>query len=116
MSFRRVTAMLGLLVVPGLLLASGAGAADQDTLVKYYRKKNNVPPTETVTVKDVKDSPIKGAKQGVLEVGTAPRSRSVAFTSSPDFSTIRTRRSGRWRSRIVAVPAPATEPPTIATS
>ena len=85
MSFRRVTAMLGLLVVPGLLLASGAGAADQDTLVKYYRKKNNVPPSETVTVKDVKDSPIKGAKQGVLEVGTAPRSRSVAFTSSPDF-------------------------------
>lgn len=85
MSFRRVTAMLGLLLVPGLLLASGAGAADQDTLVKYYRKKNNVPPTETVTVKDVKDSPIKGAKQGVLEVGTAPRSRSVAFTSSPDF-------------------------------
>lgn len=85
MSFRRVTAMLGLLVVPGLLLASGAGAADQDTLVKYYRKKNNVPPSETVTVKDVKDSPIKGAKQGMLEVGTAPRSRQVSFTSSPDF-------------------------------
>jgi protein-disulfide isomerase len=77
--------MLGLLVVPGLVLASGAGAADQDTLIKYYRKKNNVPPTETVTVKDVKDSPIKGAKQGTLEVGTAPRSRQVSFTSSPDF-------------------------------
>lgn len=85
MLFRRVTAMLGLLVVPGLLLASGAGASDQDTLVKYYRKKNNVPPSETVTVKDVKDSPIKGAKQGVLEVGTAPRVRQVPFTSSADF-------------------------------
>ena len=85
MSVRRVTAMLVLLLVPGLLVVHGARAADQDTLVKYYRKKNNVPPTETVTVKDVKDSPIKGAKQGVLEVGTAPRTRQVPFTSSADF-------------------------------
>lgn len=85
MSFRRVTAMLGLLLVPGLLLADGAHAADQDTLIKYYRKKNNVPPTETVTVKEVKYSPIKGAKQGTLEVGAAPRTRQVPFTSSADF-------------------------------
>ncbi len=84
MSFRRVTAMLGLLLVPGLLLADGA-FADQDTVIKYYRKKNNVPPTETVTVKDVKDSPIKGAKQGTLEVGAAPRTRQVPFTASSDF-------------------------------
>jgi protein-disulfide isomerase len=85
MSLRRVTAALALLVVPGLFLADGARGADQDTLIKYYRKKNNVPPSETVTVKDVKDSPIKGAKQGVLEVGTAPRARQVPFTSSADF-------------------------------
>lgn len=87
MSVRRVTAMLGLLLVPGLLLADRA-LADQDTVVKYYRKKNNVPPTETVTVKDVKDSPIKGAKQGVLEVGAAPRSRQVPFTASSDFKYV----------------------------
>ena len=85
MSLRRVTAALALLLVPGLFLADGARAADQDTLIKYYRKKNNVPPSETVTVKDVKDSPIKGAKQGMLEVGTAPRARQVPFTSSADF-------------------------------
>jgi protein-disulfide isomerase len=83
MSSRRVRALLGLLLVPALL--APAFAADQDTLVKYYRKKNNVPPAETVTVKEVKDSPIKGAKQGVLEVGTPPRSRQVPFTSSADF-------------------------------
>jgi len=85
MSFRRVAAMLGLLIVPGLILVHGARAADQDTLIKYYRKKNNIAPSETVTVKDVKDSPIKGAKQGVLEVGVAPRARQVVFTASPDF-------------------------------
>jgi protein-disulfide isomerase len=77
--------MLGVLLVPGLVLVHGARAADQDALVKYYRKKNNVPPSTAVAVKDVKDSPIKGAKQGVLEVGTAPQSRQVTFTSSPDF-------------------------------
>jgi protein-disulfide isomerase len=85
MSVRRGIALLSLLLLPGLLLADAALAADQDTLVKYYRKKNNVPPSETVTVSDVKDSPIKGAKQGVLEVGTAPRTRRVPFTASPDF-------------------------------
>jgi protein-disulfide isomerase len=85
MSFRRVAAMLGLLIVPGLILVHGARAADQDTLIKYYRKKNNIAPSETVAVKDLKDSPIKGAKQGVLEIGVAPRARQVVFTASPDF-------------------------------
>jgi protein-disulfide isomerase len=85
MSFRRVAAMLGLLVVPGLILVHGARATDQDALVKYYRKKNNIPPGEAVAVKDVKDAPIKGAKQGILEVGTPPRVRQVPFVASPDF-------------------------------
>ncbi|HEY8517682.1 MAG TPA: thioredoxin domain-containing protein [Candidatus Binatia bacterium] len=85
MSVRRSIALLGLLLVPGVVLPGATSAADQDTLIKYYRKKNNVPPSETVTVKDVKDSPIKGAKQGVLEIGTPPRARQVPFTASSDF-------------------------------
>lgn len=86
MSVRRGIALLALLLVPGLLLPTDrAAAADQETLIKYYRKKNNIPPSETVKVTDVKDSPIKGAKQGVLEIGTAPRTRQVPFTASPDF-------------------------------
>jgi len=80
----RAFALLALLVAPGLVLGE-AHAADQETLVKYYRKKNNVPPSEAVTVTDVKDSPIKGAKQGVLQVGAPPRTRQVPFTASPDF-------------------------------
>jgi len=80
--------MLARRIVPGLgLLAAclcfaGTAAADSnDALVKYYRKSANLPPTQTVTVKDVKDSPIKGAKQGVLEIGT----QQITFIASPDL-------------------------------
>jgi protein-disulfide isomerase len=74
-----VTVLLG--IVAGQALAQ---TPDNDKIIKYYRKKNNVPPAQAVTVTDVKDSPIKGAKQGVLEVGTAPQVRQVPFTMSAD--------------------------------
>ena len=77
--FTVVTVLLG--IVAGQALAQ---TPDNDKIIKYYRKKNNVPPAQAVTVTDVKDSPIKGAKQGVLQVGTAPQVRSVPFTMSPD--------------------------------
>src|SRR5262245_65117630 len=64
--------------------ASPALAQDLNTdqIVKYYRKKNNVPPTAQISVSNVKDSPIKGAKEGVLEVA-GPQTRRVPFTASP---------------------------------
>src|SRR5262245_8135629 len=65
--------------------ASPALAQDLNTdqIVKYYRQKNNVPPTAQISVSNVKDSPIKGAKEGVLEVA-GPQTRRVPFTASPD--------------------------------
>ena len=77
--FTVVTVLLG--IVAGQALAQ---TPDNDKIIKYYRKKNNVPPAQAVTVTDLKDSPIKGAKEGTLEVGTAPQVRKVPFTASPD--------------------------------
>lgn len=74
-----VFAFLGLAV----WLGGVAGAADDAAtkqLVEYFRRKQNVPPTMQVEVKDLKPSKIKGAKTGVLSVG----GRSVEFTMSDD--------------------------------
>jgi len=71
-------------VVAAVLAVSPAAAQDTDTVVKYFRKKANIPPNATVAVKDVKDSPIKGAKQGIIEVANGPQVRAVAFTMSSD--------------------------------
>jgi protein-disulfide isomerase len=65
-----------------LCFAGTAAAADSnDALIKYYRKKVNLPPSQTVTVKNVKDAPIKGAKQGVLQIGN----QEIGFVASPDL-------------------------------
>lgn len=62
-----------------------AGAADgNEKLIQYYRKKANIAPALPITVKDMKDSPIAGAKQGILQIGTPPRSQDVTFLSSAD--------------------------------
>jgi protein-disulfide isomerase len=60
--------------------AGAAFAVDTAKLVEYYRRKANVPPNAAVTVEDLKDSPIAGAKQGNLVVG----GRKVGFISSAD--------------------------------
>jgi protein-disulfide isomerase len=77
------------LVLLAVVLGFTAGSAlaqnlNTDQIIKYYRKKNNVPPSQAVAVSGVKDSAIKGAKEGTLEVGTAPQVRKVPFTASPD--------------------------------
>src|SRR5262249_60174610 len=77
------------LVLLAVVLGFTAGSAlaqnlNTDQIIKYYRKKNNVPPAQAIRVGGVKDSPIKGAKEGTLEVGTAPQVRKVPFTASPD--------------------------------
>ena len=80
----RVSAMLALGAV--LVAGSLAAAADNtDQLIKYYRKKANVPPAQKVSVTGLKDSTaIKGAKEGTLEVGDGPAAQKIAFTMSPD--------------------------------
>jgi protein-disulfide isomerase len=59
--------------------AAIAGAAD-DQLIKYFRKKANVPPAQEVKVSGVKDSAVKGMKEGTLDVG----GRKVPFVMSAD--------------------------------
>ncbi len=75
--------LAGLFAVGVAGLASAAGP-DNDQIIKYYRKKANVPPSQQVTVANVKDSAIKGAKQGELQIGAAPNTKSVPFTISAD--------------------------------
>ncbi len=50
------------------------------SLTDYYRRKANIPPATKLEVKDVKDSPIQGAKSGVLSAG----GRDVGFVVSND--------------------------------
>ncbi|MFI5397857.1 MAG: DsbA family protein [Candidatus Binatia bacterium] len=72
-------AFLGL----AMWLGAAAGASDDattKTLVEYYRRKANIPPSAQVEVKDLKASKLKGAKTGTLVVG----GRSSEFTVSDD--------------------------------
>jgi protein-disulfide isomerase len=64
------------------LLASAAD--DSEKLIQYYRKKANIAPALPIAVKDMKDSPITGAKQGVLQIGTPPRTQDITFLASAD--------------------------------
>jgi len=77
---RIVFLSLGLLLSCGLALA----ADPSEQLIKYYRKKSNTPPASKVTVTGLKDSSIKGAKEGTLEIGEGPQAQKVPFTMSPD--------------------------------
>ncbi len=60
--------------------ARGADDATSKKLIEYYRRKANVPPAAAVEVKDMKESPIKGAKSGTLSAG----GREVKFLISDD--------------------------------
>ena len=60
--------------------------AAEDQLVKYYRKKNNIPVTTKVAVQGLKDSTgFKGSKEGSLVVGEGPGARSIGFVASNDL-------------------------------
>ena len=52
--------------LPSVALADDAVSKK---LVEYYRRKANVPPSVQVELKDLKASPIKGAKTGMLSAG-----------------------------------------------
>lgn len=82
------TAALTVLAAATSILAQPTAAtapAGTDQLIKYYRKKANVPPAQNVAVQGLKDSAgIKGAKEGVLQVGNPPQVKNVPFTMSAD--------------------------------
>src|SRR5439155_22524945 len=56
----------GVVLSAGLALAAGDGT---DKLIYYYRKKSNLPRSQKVAVTGLKDSSIKRAKEGTLEIG-----------------------------------------------
>lgn len=63
--------------------------AGEDALIKYFRKKNNLPPTATVTVQGVKDSTtIKGAKEGTLNIAGPQGNKATTFVASPDLKYV----------------------------
>ncbi len=78
---------IGVLVLGGLLAVVATAAADNsEQLIKYYRKKNNLPPAQKVALTGVKDSTtIKGAKEGTLEIGEGPAAQKVSVITSPDY-------------------------------
>lgn len=77
-------------VLAGFALAVPMSAhADEEGLVKYYRKKNNLPTTQKVAVQGVHDSAnIKGAKEGTLVIGEGPGSKQIGFVASSDLKWV----------------------------
>jgi protein-disulfide isomerase len=79
-------AVAGLLVMTSVSLAS---AQSEDALIKYFRKKNNLPPTATVTVQGLKDSAnFKGSKEGTLNIAGPQGNKAVQFIASPDLKYV----------------------------
>lgn len=63
--------------------------AGEDALIKYFRKKNNLPPTATVTVQGMKDSTtIKGAKEGTLNIAGPQGNKATTFVASTDLKYV----------------------------
>lgn len=85
--------LAGLVTLAAFAMMVDAGTAraqaGEDPLVKYYRKKNNVPPTVKVTTEGLKDSTnIKGAKEGDLVIGEGPAAKRMGFIASPDLKWV----------------------------
>jgi protein-disulfide isomerase len=80
---RSLVLVLSAVLVSSALAAGGSDGTER--LIKYYRKKQNVPPATKVAVTGVKDSSIKGAKEGTLEIGEGASAQKVAFIASPDL-------------------------------
>jgi len=75
---------LALALVAAPLVPVVAHAEEGSKIVEYFRKKANVPPNVPAKVVDLKDSKIKGAKEGFIELGTPPRVQKQPFVVSTD--------------------------------
>jgi protein-disulfide isomerase len=81
----RKTTLAGVALLAGAFLYAGSAAADStEQVIKYYRKKANLPPTAKVQITGLKDSAIKGAKQGTMEIGEGPAAKKVNVLLSED--------------------------------
>ena len=77
--------LLGSLVIGALALPAAAAGPDTEQITRYYRKKNNIPPAQKVSVENLHDSTgIKGAKEGELQLGDPPNVKKVTFIASAD--------------------------------
>jgi protein-disulfide isomerase len=73
------------LVVVVAVVAAPAATIDNDRLIKYYRSKANLPPTQKIVVADVKKSALnKNMEEGTLEIGEEPALQRVSFVASED--------------------------------
>jgi protein-disulfide isomerase len=82
---RSVFACLALAATTGLALAD----TPEESLAKYFRKKNNVPPAAKVAVQGLKDSPnFKGSKEGTILIGEGPGAKTMFFIASPDLKWV----------------------------
>jgi protein-disulfide isomerase len=76
-----------------LVVAATSGFARADTpeesLAKYFRRKNNIPSQQKVAVQGMTDSTrFKGLKEGTISIGEGPGVKSVGFIASPDFKYV----------------------------
>jgi protein-disulfide isomerase len=76
--------VLALSLVAVTLIPVTVRADESSKVVEYFRKKANVPPNVPAKVVDLKDSAIKGAKEGFIELGTPPRTQRQPFLISKD--------------------------------
>src|SRR2546425_13213117 len=85
---RRCVLMLGALVAAVGCTSTPASTPSENTnteqLVKYYRKKNNLPPSTKLAVTGLHDSSITGAKEGTLEIGEGAGAQKVPVVASAD--------------------------------
>src|SRR2546427_10651224 len=85
---RRWVLMLGALVAAVGCTSTPASTPSESTnteqLVKYYRKKNNLPPSTKLAVTGLHDSSITGAKEGTLEVGEGAGAQKGPVVASAD--------------------------------
>ena len=85
---RSVRIAFACLVVAGTT-PFAAAETPEESLAKYYRKKNNVPATAKVTVQGLKDSTnFKGSKEGTIAIGEGPQAKTVGFVASSDLKWV----------------------------
>ena len=82
MKLGKLVGTLLVLVVTAATLA--AVPMDNEKLIKYYRKKANLPADQKIAVTNVKNSAIKKVKEGTLEIGAGPGVQKVSFVMSED--------------------------------
>ena len=76
--------LLSLSAAPGSVALAADDDATMSRIADYYRRQSNLPPDVSITVTDVKDSTIKGAKAATLQLSRGGQSQTVDILMSPD--------------------------------